>query len=136
MKKILILFLFASGIFRCYAEDGYSLWLRYDQVNDRILLEQYRALVTGIYVSGQSSTLNIATTELTTALSGLLGKKTGTRTSVVEGTVVLAKRSVDNKIIAASGVNYQLLGDEGFAIKTQVPLQQEPAYFDLLARLT
>jgi len=118
MKKILILFLFASGIFRCYAEDGYSLWLRYDQVNDRILLEQYRALVTGIYVSGQSSTLNIATTELTTALSGLLGKKTGTRTSVVEGTVVLAKRSVDNKIIAASGVNYQLLGDEGFAIKT------------------
>lgn len=56
-----------------FGEDGYRLWLRYDEVKNEHLLKQYRNHIYGWIVDGVSPTDSIMRNELTNALNGLLG---------------------------------------------------------------
>jgi alpha-glucuronidase len=54
-------------------EDGYRLWMKYDQLQSEGLRKNYRNLLGNWKVEGESKTADIIREELTTALSGLLG---------------------------------------------------------------
>lgn len=65
-------------------EDGYRLWLRYDRIGDPAVVANYRRLMPGFQVDGQSPTDDVIRKELTLALTGMLGsgipiKSNGTR---------------------------------------------------------
>lgn len=55
------------------SEDGYRLWLRYDRITDKQMLQQYRAQLKTIYFKDSTETLRIAKKELLEGLRGLLG---------------------------------------------------------------
>ena len=54
------------------ADDGYRLWLRYEQLPSRSL-ENYRQRVKSITVQGKSDTFDAIRRELTVGCSSLLG---------------------------------------------------------------
>ena len=110
---LLLLLLICTG---SQAEDGYRLWLRYDKIQDAKILQRYSDQIQSVYLPQSSPTLDIAGRELVNGLKGLLGKEITSQEKVSPGTIVLFKRSYS--LITASGVNYETLGDEGFAIRT------------------
>ena len=68
-------------------EDGYRLWLRYDKITDTKLLNDYRKIINGYAVDGQSPTDLAIRTELNLALPALLGidPTSGTKSSLIVG---------------------------------------------------
>src|ERR1700722_4508347 len=55
-------------------EDGYRAWLRYDEISDARLKQEYQRTISSILVDGRSDTNQVVRAELAAALSGLLGK--------------------------------------------------------------
>ena len=70
------------------ADDGYRLWLKYDQIPETQKLQEYRERLSGIMVTGQSATMNIVGEELHTALKSLLGRDITQIKSVSANTVI------------------------------------------------
>jgi alpha-glucuronidase len=101
------------------AEDGYRLWLRYDQL-PKPTLEQFQQRITSIIVGGNSETSEAIRSELTTALTGLLGKEPSTRTTITDNSTLLVGTPSSSPLIARLGWNKQLaaLGAEGFVIRS------------------
>lgn len=98
-----------------HAEDGYRLWLRYEKVNDKILLKQYSNQIHSIYFEGNSPTLLAAKKELLLGLQGLLDKKITETKTVSAGTVVVTTALLKNKF--QSYISKNNLGNEGFTIQ-------------------
>ena len=65
--------LFLGTLVNARAEDGYRLWMRYDEVADDALLRLYRAGITEIVLPDARPSLAAARDELVTGLKGLLG---------------------------------------------------------------
>jgi alpha-glucuronidase len=107
-------FLFAS---RVSADDGYRLWLRYDELPPASAL-MYRGRIKSIAVQGQSATFDAIRRELSQACSGLLGTPIvvgdGNDASVVVGlpdtSALIRKLQWE--------ADLQRLGPEGFRIRT------------------
>jgi len=119
MKKTLLFFhlLFIAAV--ACAEDGYTLWLRYDKVDDQVLLQQYRSKINSIQFTGNSLTLAVAKKEMLNGLEGLLAvpiadKKTISDRSIVTGTPLT---STFIRSFLSEG-NFDL-GKEGFVISTK-----------------
>src|SRR5690349_10396806 len=72
MRKLFTSLLFLVSL-TAFSEDGYRLWLRYDEVKDHHLLRQYRQLIYGWLVDGNSPTDSVMRSELNVAMNGLLG---------------------------------------------------------------
>ncbi|HEY4108895.1 alpha-glucuronidase family glycosyl hydrolase [Puia sp.] len=108
MKRILL-----SGLFILWlssaikAEDGYRLWLRYDRIDNPILLKQYRHALTTIDFPATSPILITAKKELLTGLQGLLGETP--RPTQTNNTLIVRLQSPDE---------LPRLGPEGFIIRT------------------
>jgi len=121
IRKRTILFLL-SLLFFCFislhAEDGYRLWLRYDKISDKTLLQEYSKQISSLYIEGNSSTILAAKEELKNGLSGLLGKNIPEVNFIKsDGTVIIANyRNSDllKKLNISS--NVANLGNEGFLI--------------------
>lgn len=119
MKKLLLLFLmFITLAVPVSAEDGYRLWLRYDCVDNKTVLSNYRKQVKGWKVNGNSPTLSLVRAELEQGLSGLLGTKIS-ESPAVTGSIVLAGNA-NAPDIKKLNLDSQLekLGNEGFLILT------------------
>jgi len=119
MKKTLLFFhlLFIAAV--ACAEDGYTLWLRYNKVDDQVLLQQYRSKINSIQFTGNSLTLAVAKKEMLNGLEGLLAipiadKKTISDRSIVTGTPLT---STFIRSFLSEG-NFDL-GKEGFVISTK-----------------
>ena len=89
------------------ADDGYRLWLRYDQLPPQVV-NSYRARIKSITVEGESATFDAIRHELTQGCAGLLGTpiavaKTG------DASVVVRKLQDDAEL--------KKLGPEGFRIR-------------------
>jgi len=119
MKKTLLFFhLLLITAIAC-AEDGYTLWLRYNKVDDQVLLQQYRSKINSIQFTGNSLTLAVAKKEMLNGLEGLLAipiadKKTISDRSIVTGTPLT---STFIRSFLSEG-NFDL-GKEGFVISTK-----------------
>jgi alpha-glucuronidase len=100
------------------AEDGYRLWLRYDQV-PAPTLAAYRSRITSVIVEGRSPTAEIIKNELRNGLNGLLGTQVPFAEKVEsDGAVVVT--TANSSLIAGARWKQQLnaLGPEGFRIAT------------------
>ncbi|MEQ9443348.1 MAG: alpha-glucuronidase family glycosyl hydrolase [Cyclobacteriaceae bacterium] len=109
------------------AEDGYRLWLRYDQISNPTVLASYRQSIEAWRVDGQSPTLEVARHELGMGLSGLLGQEISPVSDINQNGMVLAGTPSGSSLIASSEVANQLEGlpAESFVIaSTTVNSQQ------------
>ncbi|HEX5149949.1 MAG TPA: alpha-glucuronidase family glycosyl hydrolase [Parafilimonas sp.] len=118
MKHI---FLFLLTCFICsslYAEDGYRLWLRYDKIDDKNLLAQYRNQISFIRFTGSTLVIPAAKEELLNGLEGLLDKKIFFSDQVQNGTILAGtiQNSNIHSLVPADDINK--IGKEGFIIQT------------------
>src|SRR5688572_1702542 len=117
MKKIFFLIFQLLFLGALKAEDGYRLWLRYDQITNPQTLQQYRAAISSIQIIGTTSTSAISKEELLTGLGGLLGKKilvTNNGGSILAG--IAANSSVIRGAVSQGDLNK--IGKEGFIIRS------------------
>ncbi|MBO0359164.1 alpha-glucuronidase [Hymenobacter sp. BT186] len=74
LRSLLLVLLCVGAHLQGYADDGYRLWLKYDQLADAKLRATWQAQARGIAVEGSSATLQTAARELQLGLQGLLGR--------------------------------------------------------------
>ncbi|WPP50040.1 alpha-glucuronidase family glycosyl hydrolase [Catalinimonas niigatensis] len=100
------------------AEDGYRLWLRYDEIKDTQKLDTYRASITSWIIEGSSPTLKVAGDELNMGLKGLLGEPIPSVNTIEEEGVLLVGTPSSSPLIASLNLDEQLRGlpEEGFII--------------------
>jgi alpha-glucuronidase len=100
------------------AEDGYRLWLRYDQV-PAPMLAVYRTRITSVVVEGRSLTADIIRDELRNGLSGLLGTSVPVAEKVERDGAIVVTTS-NSSLTTGQKWKQQLnaLGPEGFRVAT------------------
>lgn len=108
LALLLLLFSFAQ------AEDGYRLWLRYDQLKNASLRTVYGTRLATISLPGNSPTLQVARKELQMALSGLMGKTV----RIPETRNPLATLQIEISSGRVSATELASLGEEGFLIRS------------------
>ncbi len=116
MKKIAVLVLWCLllPLTSVRADDGYRLWLRFDLIPNQEVLEAYRQQIRFIHVQGQSPVLNTVREELTTGLSGLLGK------SIPESTALWAQSGVIAGVLGHSPlIDQHVSAEEVRQLKTE-----------------
>lgn len=129
----LVLCLVTLCVSVAHAEDGYRLWLRYDQISDSSLRESYAAAITEIVVPAApdrpawaSATINAARDELVTGLRGLLGANV----PVVDqpsraGALMLANPRQPEIAALISESDLRIASEEGFVLR-RVILDGQP----------
>lgn len=75
MKKLALLFLNLLLVLILHAEDGYSLWLRYQMVGNAQLLAHYRSTIKGISFVGGSPTLSVAKKACSSPMPRIMDRK-------------------------------------------------------------
>jgi alpha-glucuronidase len=121
MKKYVSIVLLLSAIFSTLrAEDGYQLWLRYKQISDVHVLEEYKDLITGINISGNSSILKVTKDELEMGLNGLLGSEINHVGDVSKDGILIVGTPVNSPLLASLNISAKLknIGAEGYIINT------------------
>ena len=120
MKRIFYLLLYILSASSAFAEDGYRLWLRYEPISDKILLNKYRQAISGLNINGNSATINAARSELMKGIEGLLGKKLLLQNTLSNGCLITGTPS-SSTIIASLSLQQQLqqTGQEGYLILTK-----------------
>jgi len=121
MKKIvlIIFILFTLKIeHTLHADDGYRLWLKYDEISNPLRLQTYKKLIKGWMIFGESSTMAVVKKELYTGLEGLLGSAVPEVDSINDGIVIvgiyqssplLEKLNLSNRLINISQGSYIIL---------------------------
>jgi alpha-glucuronidase len=104
MKKgLLIIFLFIACITK--AEDGYDLWLRYKPIENKELLNTYKAIFKSISIAGNSPTCLIIKNELQRASTGMFNQNPSFGTESQAGLILSIAQKKD-------------FGKEGYAINS------------------
>ena len=114
---LLLLALSATACVAC-AEDGYDLWLRYRPMPAE-WLDVYRQAATEITLPGSPSpTLDLARSELSRGLDGLLGKAPPVSPRpTTDGSIVLGTPQ-SSPLIARMGLTLKPLGAQGYVIRS------------------
>lgn len=120
MKQMKIFWAFVAAMLYLIqplrAEDGYRLWLRYDQISDKQKLDDYRRQLRGWMVDVVSPTGDVARKELRLALPGLLGVPV----EEVHGTQrdgIIVAGTFDSPTLAKMKLaNRYKTGEEGYVI--------------------
>jgi alpha-glucuronidase len=118
MKIITVLIACLGCVFTASAEDGYDLWMRYKPVQDKALLQVYRAAINTIMIGGSSPTLRVLKEELGNGLYGMLGVKiSGYNRSLRDGSLLVGTPQA-SPLISEAGLEHLLrqAGEEGFVI--------------------
>ncbi|GGK79069.1 alpha-glucuronidase family glycosyl hydrolase [Rufibacter glacialis] len=124
-KTHLFRFAFLLFLFFCQgnaqAEDGYRLWQRYDLVQDKERLQQYRKSLGQVVVQGASPTLTVVKEELEMALTGLLGSKVAVSGAVSKKAALVAGTPATSSLVKDLSLEPQLkeVGQEGFLLLSQ-----------------
>src|SRR3972149_9495595 len=121
MKKntltfILSLFLLCNSNLK--AEDGYRLWLRYDLISNQERLNEYKELIKGCLIEGNSSTINAVENELQVGLKGLLGSDIPPIKSIGKDGILIASKYSASYLLSKLKLETKLknIGSEGFLI--------------------
>ena len=103
-----------------WAEDGYQLWLRYEQIQDQEVLSSYRTAIQGYHLLESSPTLRIAEQELNMGLAGLLGKTVPALSEWRENGTVLVGTAEQEQIRNSVPISsLSQLKAEGYLIQSQ-----------------
>lgn len=100
-------------------EDGYRLWLKYDEIDSKPLRKSYRKQLTAWRVAGRSPTGEVIRSELKHALKGLLSGVPEARRGVRPG-LLLVGTPTTSPVIRRAGLAGPLkkLGNEGYLIRS------------------
>ncbi|MBX3006873.1 MAG: alpha-glucuronidase [Melioribacteraceae bacterium] len=118
MKRLFVLLLLTIfSINHLYAEDGYRLWLRYEKISNKKLLNNYTKSISGYYFEGTSPTLIAAKEELVDGLTAMLGKSP-TSFNNIQSNAIIAANYNNSTVLKELNLKSQLtaLGNEGFLI--------------------
>ena len=112
----LLLVLLLAGSWSLKAEDGYRLWLRYDQVQDAGRLKNYRQALQQIIIQGNSPVLQAAGQELGHGLEGLLGTAVPLSDKLSKQAAIVAGTPANSPLIASLKLQDKLaaVGPEGY----------------------
>ena len=117
MKNVFLTVLLSLILFSNFnfADGGYELWLKYKLVSDK---HQYRDLIKGVIIHGNSPTIRIAEKELHKGLDGLLDLKIPEVKNVDKDVVILAGIYKNIFLLKNLDPNTRLMkaGNEGFVI--------------------
>jgi len=116
---VLVLLLLMCGCFsKAQADDGYRLWLRYEQLPSRSL-NVYRERIKSIAVQGESPALDSVRHELRLGCTGLLGKPITIEEDSAEASVVVGLPETSPLIRTLRWeTDLRRLGPEGFRIRS------------------
>ena len=114
---LLLAVIAAAGAIPAQAEDGYDLWLRYRPIAGESLAE-YRQAASEIVPSAPSPTLDIAQSELTRGLSGLLGVNEPIAAQPTRNGSVIFGTPRSSPLIAKLGLPLDRVGTEGYVIRS------------------
>jgi alpha-glucuronidase len=118
MKRLFVLLLLTIfSINHLYAEDGYRLWLRYEKISNKKLLNNYTKSISGYYFEGTSPTLISAKEELVNGLTAMLGKSP-TSFNNIQSNAIIAANYNNSTVLKELNLKSQFtaLGNEGFLI--------------------
>jgi alpha-glucuronidase len=99
-----------------HSEDGYELWLRFQQVSNKKLLTEYRDNITNWHVDFESSTGDIVRKELQTALPSLLGKAIPQSSELEKISLLITTVNSENFKALQFDKAFQISNPEGFLI--------------------
>ena len=120
-KIFLLLFLFLGiiGLQITKAENGYRLWLRYDKITNKTLLNEYRSQIGAVVIQQDSPTIEAAKNEIKRGLDGLLDISIPVRPSVSGDSDLIIGTPNGSDLIASLHLDDQLraINDEGFLIE-------------------
>ena len=115
---------------RAFGDDGYRLWLRYEQVSDAALRQTYAAAISEIVISETplttggfgalgAATVAAARDELTTGLRGLLGAEVSVVPKATrDGALIVGTpRSNPDVLALVSERDLRAAGEEGFILR-------------------
>lgn len=116
---VFVVFIFSLINFT-YAGNGHKLWLKYKQISNQQLLNEYKGLIKASVIEGQSATIQAAKKELKMGLSGLLGTTVPEVKAVNENGILLVGTFKDSPSLSNLNLKEDLskIGSEGFVIKT------------------
>lgn len=102
------------------AQKDYKLWLQYDAVSNSDLKSEYLSNIQGIVALGNSDTETIATHELQSALTDMLGKKitAGKKLEVNHTIIIGSKASLSSEIQKSIESDFNQINEEGYIIKS------------------
>lgn len=113
-----ILFIIVSN--SAQAENGYRLWLRYDKITDKQLVQKYRSAINQLLFPVRGATLVVAKGELENGLRGLLQYQPSEAKSTINGNALIIGTPQTSAWIAGQRFKALLSGlnDEGFFMRT------------------
>jgi alpha-glucuronidase len=121
MKTVAALLLLAAitaaGAIPAHAEDGYDLWLRYRPATGESP-SYYRQAATELVTGAHSPTLDIAESELSRGLSGLLGVTEPAVAQPTRNGSVIFGTPKSSPLIARLGLALDRVGTEGYLIRS------------------
>jgi len=103
-----------------YADNGYDLWLRYEKIDNAKLKVQYAAQLKQLVFIRHSATIDIAVTELKTAMQKMLQLQLPeNKTQTIENALIIG--TSNDPLTAGIFTQNELLalGDEGYLIQTK-----------------
>ncbi|WP_016953964.1 alpha-glucuronidase family glycosyl hydrolase [Catenovulum agarivorans] len=114
---------FASASSIVTGEDGYRLWLKYDQIQNKGILPEYNKLLAQWHVAGNSKTSQLIRDELDYALTGML--PSASQTDMSTANLIVATAKVAQQFSADVAQQLKSVGDEGYVIQ-QFAYQNRP----------
>ena len=114
----LLWFVFLVTVFPCSVKGqvGYDMWLNYQTVDDSERVQEYRALLSDIYLVGGSKTIDAAKAELNDGLGKLLGEMPNFLNSIPKAGVV-AGTIHNSDWLRNLDLDLARLGPEGYLIR-------------------
>jgi alpha-glucuronidase len=119
MKKVTLIFILSVLSFTIgNAEAGYRLWLRYNLISDSQKLNQYKELIIGWAIEGESPTINVVKDELQLGLTGLLGNSVPRVNSIDNNGILIAASYKSSSLLSKINLSDKLknIGSEGYLI--------------------
>ncbi len=111
-----LLFLLLGSVMPASGDDGYRLWLKYDQISDKAYLNECSKAFKSVIVTGDSPVLKAAHEELLAGLGGMTGRKIEDVKNLTRGGTVVAGTFESSPLIATLLPDVQpgTTGDEGY----------------------
>jgi alpha-glucuronidase len=116
--RIIVIVLFMTVSAESFAENGYELWMRYRNIEEKNLASTYINSIKNIQIDRSFPSLKAAADELTLALEGLLGEVPVSDTTLVDGTLIIGTET-SSPMIRNLKLSSKIAGtgDEGYIIQ-------------------
>ena len=123
MRVVILTVIFLAGfglLNPAKADDGYRLWLKYDQISDKTYLKECNTTLAGVMITGDSPVMSAAHDELIAGLAGMTGRQVTEVSSLKTNGTLVAGTFRSSLLIASLLPDVQpgATGEEGYIIRS------------------